>query len=254
MAGTPLAIRYLGHATLRIELDGVTFLTDPALRPRLGPLGRVAGPPPAGAADGVDAILISHLHHDHLDLASLAALPPATRIVVPSGAEAWLRDRGFADVVGLASGERTRIGSVSVEAVAARHGGRRPGGGPAAPALGYLLEGADSVWFAGDTGLHPAMADLAGRARVGLLPVWGWGPTLRRRDHLDPSDAARAAALGGLRIAVPIHWGTYWPTGFAWLRGGRLSAPPGELVRAAAELAPDIVVRPTSVGDEVDLR
>lgn len=250
----PLSIEYVGHSTLLVELDTVRFLTDPVLRSRIGPLRRTtATPAPAARAD-VDAVLISHLHRDHLDLPSLRLLGRDHRIVVPRGAGAWLRARGFTEVEELGVGERTSVGGVGVRAVHARHSGYRPPVGPAAAAVGYLVEGTRVVYFAGDTGLFDGMRDLRGGVDVALLPVGGWGPTLPSRHHMDPADAARAAALIQSRLTVPIHWGTYWPAGFAWLRPGRRHGPPGKFERAASELAPGAIIRATEIGAEVDLR
>ena len=64
-------IEYVGHATVLVDLAGVRLLTDPLLRNRVAHLRR-AGKVDAGALRGVDAVLISHLHYDHLDLPSLA--------------------------------------------------------------------------------------------------------------------------------------------------------------------------------------
>ena len=253
MSHPDLAIDYLGHASLLVELDGVRFLTDPALRARIGPLTRVAPPLAGGRPSPVDVVLVSHLHLDHLDLPSLWGLGAGIRLVAPRGSAAWLRSRGVEDIVELASGESVDVGGVTVRAVPARHGGYRPPGGPTAQAIGYVLDGRRSVYFAGDTGLYPGLADLAGRIDIALLPVWGWGPTLRTRDHLDPISAARAAALIQPRVVVPIHWGTYWPAGLGWLRRDRLSAPPRELERAASELAPAVRVRGTDIGEAVQL-
>ena len=47
-------------------------------------------------------------------------------------------------------------------------------------ALGFLIEGPVRTYFAGDTDLSPAMAELAGRVDVAALPVWGWGRRFRR--------------------------------------------------------------------------
>ena len=248
-----LAIDYVGHSTLLVELEGIRFLTDPATRDRIGPLARVAAGVPREGPRSVDVVLVSHLHRDHLDLPSLRALGSSVRVVAPRGAASWLRQHGVREVVELASGESTDVGGVTVRAVPARHGGYRPLGGPTAEAIGYVLDGRSSVYFAGDTGLFPGLATLAGTVDVALLPVWGWGPTLRLRDHLDPRAAARAAALIRPRFAVPIHWGTYWPAGFGWLRPRRLTDPPLEFSRAVAELAPAVRVRATAVGEVVDL-
>ena len=67
-------IVFLGHATVLIELDGVRLLTDPLLRDRVAHLRRQVPPLDPAVYAGIDAVLISHLHHDHLDLASLRLL------------------------------------------------------------------------------------------------------------------------------------------------------------------------------------
>jgi L-ascorbate metabolism protein UlaG (beta-lactamase superfamily) len=252
--GRTLGVEYVGHATLLVELDTIRLLTDPALRPRIGPLRRVGGPPEPPVPEDVDAILVSHLHHDHLDLASLDLLGHARRLVVPRGAAAWLRARGFLNVDELGPGELTSVGGIRIRAVHARHGGFRAPAGPAAGAVGFVIEGSRSVYFAGDTGLFEGMRELQGGIDVALLPVGGWGPTLPSRHHLDPADAARAAALIQPRISVPIHWGTYWPAGLRWLRPERQHGPPLRFVRAASELAPGAIIRATEIGAEVDLR
>ena len=78
-------VRYIGHATVLLELDGARILTDPFLRERLGPLER-HGPTPDPASIGpVDVVLISHGHPDHYDRRSLAALKGRPTAVVPSG-------------------------------------------------------------------------------------------------------------------------------------------------------------------------
>lgn len=248
-----MRIDYLGHASVRIDLDGVRFLTDPALEPRMGPLRRLVAPVPGDVLEGIDAVVVSHLHLDHLDLATLRRLPSDVRLIVPRGAGAWLRSQGWSSVVELGLGERTEIGGVGVRAVAARHGGYRPPRGPRAAALGYVLEGKRTVYFAGDTGLYGEMREVAPEVDVALLPVGGWGPTVPKRTHLDPVRAAHAAALVRPRIVVPIHWGTYWPAGLHRRLRADPSEAPKRLVRAAAELAPDSVIRPVAIGEPVDL-
>ena len=67
-------VTYVGHATTLIEIGGVRLLTDPVLRQRLYHLRRRSIPVPEHLLANVDAVLISHLHHDHLDLPSLRRL------------------------------------------------------------------------------------------------------------------------------------------------------------------------------------
>ncbi len=78
------AVEYVGHATVLVDLDGSRLLTDPLLRRRVAHLVR-AVPMPGEAVARVDAVLISHGHHDHLDLGSLRMLDDEVHIVVPRG-------------------------------------------------------------------------------------------------------------------------------------------------------------------------
>lgn len=254
-----MRIGFLGHASVRLELDGLALLTDPALEATIGPMGRIgplrriAAPVPDRALAGLDAVLISHLHLDHLDLPSLARIPADVVVVVPAGAAAWLRAQGREHVVELAPGAETTIGGVFVRAVHALHGGYRSPRGPTSAAVGYVLRGSRrTIYFAGDTGLFAGMGDLEG-IDVALLPVGGWGPTLPSRTHLDPVRAAHAAALIGARIIVPIHWGTYRLAGLHGALKGNVTGPPRSLVRVAAELAPGSTISPIEVGGTLDL-
>ena len=63
-------LRWFGHATVRLELDGVQFLFDPFLVGGIGPVRRRRKSPDLEVAP-VDAVLVSHAHQDHLHLASL---------------------------------------------------------------------------------------------------------------------------------------------------------------------------------------
>ncbi len=248
-----LTIDFLGHSSLLVELDGVRLLTDPAFRARIGPLRRTVAPPGPGRPEAIDVVLVSHLHWDHLDLPSLRAIGRDSHVIVPRGAGGWLRGHGYDRVSELAAGGSLDLGGLTVHAVPAAHGGFRPPAGPSAEALGYVVRGRRSVYFAGDTDLHPAMGELEA-IDLALLPVWGWGPTLGRGRHLDPARAAQAARIVGSAAAVPIHWGTYWPAGLGRVRPGRLVEPPREFVRRAAELAPDVRALATDIGERVALR
>jgi L-ascorbate metabolism protein UlaG (beta-lactamase superfamily) len=244
-------IAFLGHATVLIELDGVRVLTDPLLRSRVVHLRRQGARVDPGAIGTIDAVLISHLHHDHLDLASLRLIGRETAVFVPVGAGDWLRRRGFTSVVELDVGGVAQVGSLALAAVPARHDGRRLAG-PRAQTLGYLVRGGRTVYFAGDTELYAEMADLAPGLDVALLPVAGWGPTLGP-GHMGPSDAAHAAALLKPRLAIPIHWGTFLPVGMAHRERTRLQDPPRLFAEHLARLAPGVEVRVLAPGQETRL-
>ncbi len=93
-----------------LDLDGVRLLTDPLLRDRVSCLQRQVRGVDNEEYAGVDAVLISHLHFDHLDLPSLQRLGRRTPIIVPRGGGHLPQRRGFRHVAEERPGRR--FGSV----------------------------------------------------------------------------------------------------------------------------------------------
>jgi L-ascorbate metabolism protein UlaG (beta-lactamase superfamily) len=241
-------VTWFGHSTVLIDLPGVRLLTDPLLRDRVMHLRRLESSP-EGAIE-VDAVLISHVHWDHLDIGSLKRFGRDTLVVVPRGVGRMLERRKFTNVVEVTSGERVTINGTDVVATDALHGIGRFSRARLSPALGFVVEGPPRVYFAGDTDLFDAMAALAPGLEVALLPVAGWGPTLPP-GHLDPDRAALALALLRPTLAIPIHWGTYAPIGTRQPAPG--AGPADDFKRLAARVAPSVEVRVLAVGDSTEL-
>jgi L-ascorbate metabolism protein UlaG (beta-lactamase superfamily) len=245
-------LTWVGHATVLLELGGARLLTDPLLRARLGHLRRHGARPDPRVTEDIDAVLVSHVHLDHLDVRSLRSVARGARVVAPQGAGRLLRRIGFAQIDEVVAGDRITVGGATITALAAVHDGRRRPLGAAIGTLGYEIAGGQRVYFAGDTELFEGMRSFAGRFDVALLPVWGWGPSLGP-GHMDPLSAAQAVAIVRPAIAVPIHWGTFFPVGLEALRGSALVEPPRVFARHVAELAPDVEVRVLAPGDDLVL-
>ncbi len=251
MASTPpdpssLSLTWVGHSTVLLEVDGARFLTDPLLRSRVAHLRRVR-PLEATVPAPLDAVLVSHAHYDHLDVPSLRRLDASIPVVAPPGVGSVLRRAGRERVVAAEVGKELVFGRVAVRPTPAEH----PGGGGLrrSDAVGFFVDGSASVYFAGDTDLFDGMADL-GPVDLALLPVWGWGPSLGR-GHLDPRRAAAAVSLLRARVAVPIHWGTYYP--LHQRRAAFLTEPPLEFRRLVAESAPATRVEVLGLGETLEL-
>jgi L-ascorbate metabolism protein UlaG (beta-lactamase superfamily) len=243
-------LQWLGHSTVLIELDGVRLLTDPLLRKQVLHLRR-SPPLQLGRLDEVEAILVSHVHYDHLDLPSLRLLPRSVTVVVPRGAGGIVRKRGFPSVEEVAVGDELRVGSVAIRVTYAEHASSRVLG-MKTDAVGFVVDGSQRIYFAGDTDIFPGMAELH-PVDVALIPIWGWGPSLGP-GHLDPREAAHALRLIRPQVAVPIHWGTYFPLTSMRRRAPTfLSTPVVSFLEQAAEHAAEVDVRVLRVGGTLPL-
>lgn len=155
--------------------------------------------------------------------------------MLPAGGAGLLRSLDL-HAVEVAPGDVVEVDSLSVRAVHAEHDGRRhPGSSWRGPALGYVVEGVTRTWFVGDSGPATSLGADVGGADVVLVPVGGWGPVSRpaaRGQHLGPKEAADLVADVGASMAVPIHYGTLWPSG---MRARQSFHSPG---RSFGELAP----------------
>ncbi|WP_084536822.1 MBL fold metallo-hydrolase [Azospirillum halopraeferens] len=222
-AGGP-SLTFLGHVTFLMRLGGCTLLTDPVFSRRAGP-GGVMGPrrvrPPAMAPDSlppVDAVLISHNHYDHLDVASLRALARrgARRAITGLGNERLLARAGLRDVVALDWWESAELpGGVRVTFVPAQHwSARGPFDRRRSLWGGFVVEAADGrVHFTGDSGYCPHFREIGARfpgLDVTLLPIGAYEPRwFMAAQHMNPEEAVRAFRDLGAARAVAMHFGTF---------------------------------------------
>ena len=246
-----MQITYIGHATTLIEIDGVRLLTDPILRNRILHLKRKRVDLQPAWFEKIDAVLISHLHWDHLHIPSLRQLSRDIPLIVPTGSAGLFEKEGFAKIEEVELRDRFELKGVVIEAVYADHDSSRIFSKVSADSIGYLIRGKQSIYFPGDTDIFPEMADLTDNLDLALMPVWGWGPTLGV-GHMNPYRAALALRLLEPRMAIPIHWGTLFPIGFDLLDPNFINQPPYAFAKHAAELAPDVRVHIVQPGEAMD--
>jgi L-ascorbate metabolism protein UlaG (beta-lactamase superfamily) len=150
------------NATLRLEMGGRSLLVDPMLDPAGArpPIEGTPNPRPnplvelprttAELTDGLDAVLVTHLHEDHLDDAAVRVLDPGRPVACQPPDEATLRERGFTDVRPVAGG--IDLCGIGVARTAGRHGTGKIGEAMG-PVAGYVLRapGEPVAYVAGDT-------------------------------------------------------------------------------------------------------
>lgn len=212
-----LTLTWLGHSTVLVDVAGERLLTDPLLLRHNGPLRRRQPRPEPATWERVDAVLLSHLHHDHAELRSLRLLP-GVPVLTSARNTRWLRRHG---IDGRGAEDWTDVGAVQVRLVTAVHHSRRM---PHRPndANGHLIRSATTtLWAAGDTSLYDDMVGLPGlvgvrRLDVALVPIGGWGPRLSA-GHMGPVEAAEACVRTGARYVLPVHWGTLHAPFMTWM-------------------------------------
>ena len=252
-----LRVRWLGHASTVLDVDGVRVLTDPLLQRHAGLLRRRGAAPRRADWDGAAVVLLSHLHHDHAELGSLRLLPGIPLLTAPANAR-WLRGHGVAGAVGLGADEWWTVpgSQLRVRLVTAEHVHRPMPHRPNATNGFLLATPSVRIWFAGDTAPFAGMADLpelaGGPIDLALVPVGGWGPRLSG-GHMDPVQAARACATVGARAAVPVHWGTLHAPVSRRLPPGWMDHAGPAFAAAAQRVAPDVRVHVAAPGEQIEL-
>lgn len=225
MTAGSVTITWLRQAGFLLEGPSGAVLIDAFLSDIPGMLV-----PPAVAPEdlvGVDVVLATHEHGDHLDLPAWTRIGAASSdpvFVVPEPLRPMVEGGGISGerIIGARVGTPIAIGDITIEPVPACHGidvadaytfGFERSAG-LHRYVGYVvhIEGV-SVYHAGDTILYPGMEGLlsAMKIDVALLPING-------RDHyreqsnvvgnLHPREAAQLAAAIDASLVIPMHYDT----------------------------------------------
>jgi N-acyl-phosphatidylethanolamine-hydrolysing phospholipase D len=215
-------VTWIGHATMMVQMDGVTVLTDPIWSERASPFD-FAGPKriqaPGVAFDDlppIDVVVVSHAHYDHADVPTLVRLArTGAKILVPLELGRVLRDAGVDPVEELDWWDERTIGKVTVTCVPAQHWSART-----------LFDQNETLWsgwavagptrrfyFAGDTGYFAGFAEIGSRLGpfdLAAVPIGAYEPAAMMRPfHMNPEEAVRAAQDVGATNIIGMHYGTF---------------------------------------------
>ncbi|MET0402514.1 MAG: MBL fold metallo-hydrolase [Cystobacter sp.] len=220
-----LRVTFINHATVLLQLDGVNILTDPIYSERCSPVP-FAGPkrmrPPGIRFEDlppIDAVVLSHNHYDHMDVATLRRLQekfPQVRLFAGLGNKSFLEGEGLRHVTEVDWWHEYPL-TPEVKVVSARtqhftNRGMTDGGGTLW--TGYILQGPHgSTYFAGDTGWGRQFAEAReryGPMRLAVLPIGAYKPeAFMSPVHVSPREAVQASVDLGARYSVPMHYGTF---------------------------------------------
>ncbi|HYE89240.1 MAG TPA: metal-dependent hydrolase [Vicinamibacterales bacterium] len=197
-----LAITWLGHSSFRLRTPGgKELLFDPWFtnNPSF---------PPAAKPGAADLILVSHGHFDHTtDLVAVAKDTGAT-IVAIWEITTWLGSKGLKNVEPMNKGGTITVKGLRITMTDARHSSSLDDNGViymgAAAGFVVKLENGQTIYFAGDTALFGDMKIIGElyKPDIAFLPIGD-------RFTMGPDTAAIAAQWLGVKMVVPMHYGTF---------------------------------------------
>jgi L-ascorbate metabolism protein UlaG (beta-lactamase superfamily) len=213
-----MRITHLGHSCLLLDYDDARILVDPGVFSA-----------DIEFAEGVDAVLVTHQHPDHIDVERLPAVlraSPGARVLVEPSTVDVLSTAGI-PASPFAAGDRVSIGSVELEGVGGEHAVIYKEI-PRVGNTGLVLrsEGAPTVFHPGD------MIDTAPEG-IDLVAYPLTAPWCALKETIEFLRALDAA------IAVPIHDAIVSPPGRGlYLMQTTTFSPDGTAVRDLAGAGP----------------
>jgi N-acyl-phosphatidylethanolamine-hydrolysing phospholipase D len=237
-APPPRSITWIGHATVLVQVDGLSVLTDPNWSNRAGPTSwigaRRLSPPGLAFEDlpPIDVVTVSHDHYDHLDLPTVKRLAAthAPLFLVPLGMKAWFVDNGMSRVEELDWWQEHEHRGVRFVCTPTQHFAQRT-----------LWDANERLWaswavigrerrfyHAGDTGYFSGFREIGRRLGpfdVAALPIGAYVPSyIMKWVHTTPEEAVQAFVDLDARTMLAMHWGTFD------LADEPLDEPPGRML------------------------
>lgn len=211
-----LALSWLGHASVIIDTGGLSFVVDPVLSERIGPTvgkktvglsRRAPAPVSADSIKGVDAILITHAHFDHLDRPTLKALAdPRTTVFVPPRCKRLIPD-GFGSVIELEPEKETLFRNASIAATTPKHWGARAFLDRRRGSCAYTVRHDDfSVFFAGDTAITNSFQSIR-EIDLAVFGIGAYNPW--EHMHATPEQVWKMFTGMGAKYLLPVHHSTF---------------------------------------------
>ncbi|WP_410620321.1 MBL fold metallo-hydrolase [Amycolatopsis sp. cmx-8-4] len=253
-----LHLTWYGHASTLVELDGARVLLDPVWSDRVSPATfagprRLHEPPvPLSGVGRVDAVVISHDHYDHLDLATIRSLVTSTAapFLVPLGVGAHLeRWHVPADrIIELDWHEEATVAGVRFISTPAQHfSGRGITNDDTLWTSWALLGPRHRVFYTGDTGYFDGFASIGaehGPFDVALVQIGAYAPQWPDI-HMTPEEGVAAGLDVRAKLLVPVHWATFSLAMHPW-------GEPADRVWTEAKAA-DIPLAIPRPGERVDV-
>lgn len=213
-------VAWIGHGSFLLRLNGDYWLLDPMLSERaLLPKRRT---PPALTVDELRSmtgrfhVVVSHNHYDHLDSATLKALPSDSRVYVPLGLGEFVHSVSKREVTEMDWWQTVEVDDdVQLVCLPAQHWSRRIGQARNATlwASFLLITPERTLYFGADSGYFIGYREI-GRRYPGIdtafLPITAYDPRwFMHYAHMDAAEALDALEHLGAHTLIPTQWGTF---------------------------------------------
>jgi L-ascorbate metabolism protein UlaG (beta-lactamase superfamily) len=219
--GESLRVTFVNHSTFLVQTAGLNLLTDPIWRERCSPV-QFAGPkrhrPPGLRFEDlppIDAVLVSHNHYDHMDVATLRKLR-GVRVYAPLGSAALLARNRVWNSVDMDWWDSVHIDDdVTLTCVPSQHFcARGLSDRNATLWSGFVISTPHGqIYFAGDTGWGAHFEQIHerfGAMRLAMLPIGSYLPRwFMKPAHIDPAEAVDAHFVLRAKTSIAIHYGTF---------------------------------------------
>lgn len=205
---------WIGHASFLVQIAGRNILIDPNWAMWLSIVKRARKPGLAlHELPAIDLVLITHAHHDHLDVPTLEAISEGQPIVVPHGVGSLVRRRGFGSICEVRKWDALDFGDFEVIFTPARHWGARFVHDVHRGFGGYVLRPRNGtvVYHSGDSAYFEGFHEIGKRFAidVALLPIGAYLPVSGRGVHMTPEEALAAFRDLSAKKMVPMHYRTF---------------------------------------------
>jgi L-ascorbate metabolism protein UlaG (beta-lactamase superfamily) len=194
-----MKLKYLGHATIYVEINGKRILFDPFITPN-----ELASHIDINALE-VDYIFVSHGHEDHVADVKSIALRTGAKIVSNFEITTWFEGQGCENVHPMNIGGNWSFDFGKVKYVNAVHSSTLPDGSSGGNPGGFVFETSEgNFYYAGDTALTMDMKLIPIQIKLdfAILPV---GDNFT----MGVDDAVIAAGFVEVKKVLAMHFDTF---------------------------------------------
>lgn len=215
MKNSSNSILYIGHASILIQIFGKRILVDPVFEQKLFglfPRKQQIGISPENLGQ-IDAVLITHIHSDHLDTNAFKYFSLSTPVIIPKNTEGFVKKFIYQKLETISDKERISLDDIIISASKSKHRSGRFLSIRNAQTLNYVIEANNQCLFlGGDSGYGSHYKEIGEKFNIdiALIPIGHTGLHLNtKRNFLTPKDAALAIQDLNCKKFIPISWGSY---------------------------------------------